>query len=232
MTRLGIITGMKFEADIVIAELAKPGAPDNIAVACDGPGFLAAKQCAHRLLDEGCTALLSFGVAGGLLEGLKAGTLLIASQVINWDEAIDADRAWMAKLQLGIGGQTLRKETGNIAHSDPPAATPADKRTLHIHTKALGVDMESFAIAKAAQARKVPFITLRVVADGAGRMLPVSALAALDEVGNVSAKKALASLALHPWEIGEMARLAYQNAAATKTLRNLALLGVPRLFFV
>ncbi len=232
MSRLGIVTGMQFEADIVLDELAKPGAPDNIAVACGGPGYVASRTTALKLIDDGCTALISFGIAGALLEGLKAGTLLISSHVIDHNDRVETDDAWMANVRRAIGEVKLRKEVGNLAHSDPPTATPADKRALHIETKALGVDMESFAIGRAAQQRNIPFIALRAVADEAGRLLPLSAIEALDELGNVSARRALISLALHPWETGEMIRLAYQTGQARKTLRDLARLGVPRLFFM
>lgn len=232
MTRLGIVTGMQFEADILRAELAKAGAPDGIAVACAGPSYVSAKRVAARLVDEGSQALLSFGIAGGLLEGLKPGTLLIASEVINWGEAIEADKAWMARLRLAIGTPRFPMEVGNLAHSDPPAATPADKRSLHIQTQALGVDMESFAVAETARAKGVPFITLRVVADESRSLLPMAALAATNPDGSVSTGRTLATLASHPWEMVDLIRLGMQTAKARKTLRDLALLGVPRLFFM
>jgi len=232
MTRLGIVTGMQFEADIIKAELAKAGAPDTIAVACAGPSYTAAKRTAARLLDEGSEALLSFGIAGALVEGVKPGTLLIAGQVINWSDTIETDKAWVARMKLALGQPPFRTETGDLAHSDPPAVSPADKRSLHIRTKALGVDMESFGVGEIARDRGVPFLTLRAVADGATRMLPSSALEATNADGSVSTARALTTLALHPWELADMVRLGFQTSAARKTLRNLALLGVPRLFFM
>jgi adenosylhomocysteine nucleosidase len=232
MTRLGIVTGMQFEADIIRAELAKAGAPDSIVVACAGPSYTAARRTAERLLDEGSEALLSFGVAGALLEEVKSGTLLIASQVIHWQDTVEADRAWVERLKEALGKPPFRTETGNLAHSDPPAVSPADKRSLHILTKALGVDMESFGVGEIARDRGVPFLTLRVVADGATRILPTAALEAANPDGSVSAARALGTLALRPWETLDMVRLGLQTGAARKTLRNLASLGVPRLFFL
>ena len=232
MTRLGIVTGMQFEADILMAELAKAGAPDSIAVACAGPSYRAAKRTAARLVDDGSEALISFGIAGALIESVKSGTLLIAGQVINWNDTVETDPTWMARMRLGLGQPRFPTETGNLAHSDPPAVSPADKRALHVKTKALGVDMESFGVGEIARDRGVPFLTLRVVADGATRILPTAALDATNADGSVSTARALTTLALRPWELPDMVRLGLQTGAARRTLRNLALLGVPRLFFM
>ncbi|MBI1180191.1 MAG: purine and other phosphorylase-like protein, family 1 [Alphaproteobacteria bacterium] len=232
MKRLGIVTGMQFEADILAHEIAQASEPAAITVACAGPSYRSARRTADRLLDEGCEALLSFGVAGALLEGLKPGTLLLAGNVSHWGETIDVDRGWMARLRLGLGQQKFPVEAGNLAHSDPPAATPSDKRSLHIQSQAFGVDMESFAVAEAAQARSVPFLTLRVIADTSNLMLPLAALQAMNPDGTVSRSRALATLAIRPWEVGDLVKLARQTAKATQTLRHLAALGVPRLFFL
>ena len=231
MTRLGIVTGMQFEADIIRAELTKAGAPDTIIVACAGPSYMAARRTATRLLDEGSEALLSFGIAGALIEGVKSGTLLIAGQVINWSDTVETDKAWMARMTQALGQSAFPTQTGNLAHSDPPVS-PGDKRSLHIQTKALGVDMESFGVGEIARDRGAPFLTLRVVADGATRMLPSSALEATNADGSVSTARALTALALHPWELADMVRLGLQTGAARRTLRNLALLGTPRHFFL
>ena len=87
-------------------------------------------------------------------------------------------------------------------------------------------------VGEIARDRGVPFLTLRVVADGAARILPLSALEATNPDGSISTARALTTLALHPWELADMVRLGFQTGAARKTLRNLALLGVPRLFFM
>lgn len=232
MTRLGIVTGMQFEAEIIRAELAKAGAPDTIVVACAGPSYSAARRTASRLLDEGSEALLSFGIAGALVESVKSGTLLIAGQVINWNGSVNTDTAWVARMRLALGQPSFPTVLGDLAHSDPPAVSPADKRALHRQTKALGVDMESFGVGEIARDRGVPFLTLRAVADGATSMLPLSALEATNADGSVSTGRALSTLALRPWELGDMVKLGLQTGAARKTLRNLALLGTSRHFFL
>lgn len=231
MTRLGIVTGMQFEADILAAELAKSAGAD-IKVVCAGPGYRPARRAAEALMDDGADALLSFGIAGSLLEEARPGTLLLADQVIHWSDAINVDAAWMGRLREGIAGQKFPSRHGNLAHSDPPAATPSDKRFLHIQTRALGVDMESFGVAEIARDRGARFLALRTVADAHNRMVPVSAIEAMNNDGTVSAVRALTVLSLHPWEIGDMIRLGLNTAAAKRTLSDLARLGVPRLFFM
>jgi nucleoside phosphorylase len=151
---------------------------------------------------------------------------------MHWSDSIDTNPDWTARLSEAATKGALQAEKGNLAHSDPPAISPADKRSLHIQTKALGVDMESFAVGEAARARGVPFQMMRVVADGATRILPVSALDAMNPDGSVSTVRTLATLALRPWELGDLVRLGLQTAAARRTLRDLAFLGAPRLFFM
>ncbi|MGE0666857.1 MAG: hypothetical protein AB7O49_09910 [Sphingomonadales bacterium] len=232
MTRLGIVTGMRFEADIIAAELARAGMPDSVAVACAGPSYSAARRTAAKLIDGGSEALVSFGVAGALQEGLRSGTLLIANQVVNWHEVVETDKAWVGRLREALGKPPFPIQIGDLAHSDPPAVSPADKRSLHIQTRALGVDMESFGVGEIARERGVPFLTLRVVADGATRILPTAALEAANPDGSVNAGRALATLAMRPWETFDMVWLGIQTGAARRTLRSLAVLGVPRGFFL
>lgn len=231
MTRLGIVTGMQFEANVVRSQLAK-APPNAIEVVCAGMGYNAARRAAGKLVEDGCESLISFGVAGSLLEGLKSGTLLIASQVIQWHDTVEADAAWVARLKHALGTAQFPTETGNLAHSDPPAVSPNDKRSLHIQTKALGVDMESFGVGEIARERGVPFLPLRVIADGATRILPMAALAAANQDGSISTARALATLAGRPWEIADMVQLGLQTGAARKTLRSLAVLGMPSRFFL
>ncbi len=231
MTRLGVVTGMQFEADIVRSQLAK-AAPDSIEVLCSGPSYAASKRTAERLLDQGCGALLSFGIAGALIEGLKSGTLLMASGVTHWQDTVETDPDWLGRLSAGLDKTPFPTERGTLAHSDPPAVSPGDKRSLHIQTKAMGVDMESFGVGEIARDRGVPFLTLRVVADGAARILPTAALDAANPDGTVSTRRALGTLAMRPWETMDLVRLGLQTGAARKTLRHLAMLATPHLYFL
>lgn len=231
MTRLGVVTGMQFEADIIRGQLAK-APPESIEVICAGPSYAAARRAADRLLDQGCDALVSFGIAGALMQGLKSGTLLIASRVIHWEDAVEIDPEWLKRLTEGLGKLPFPIAVGNLAHSDPPAVSPGDKRSLHIQTRAAGVDMESFGVGEIARERGVPFLTLRAIADGATRILPMAALEAANPDGSVSTARAMTTLAMRPWETLDLVRLGLQTGAARKTLRTLAMRGTSRLFYL
>jgi adenosylhomocysteine nucleosidase len=50
--------------------------------------------------------------------------------------------------------------------------TPRDRQSLFQRTGALGVDMETFAVAEVCAARQVPFLSIRVINDTAKEVLP------------------------------------------------------------
>ncbi|MBD0273884.1 MAG: nucleoside phosphorylase, partial [Acetobacteraceae bacterium] len=62
----------------------------------------------QRLLDnaaEGATAVLSFGIAGGLLAELEPGALVVATRVRAPGGAWSADAAWAAALVRSSGAR-------------------------------------------------------------------------------------------------------------------------------
>ncbi len=64
--RLAVVTGMSSEAALLAAA-------DSLLVRCEGPGPDAARRAAEGAVAEGATALMSFGLAGGLDPALAPG---------------------------------------------------------------------------------------------------------------------------------------------------------------
>jgi len=89
---------------------------------------------------------------------------------------------------------------------------------LFQQTGAIGVDMESAAVAAVAQEARVPFVAVRVVADSADILLPNSALNACDEFGRLNFLKLIRGLAGRPNELFPLIRLARDYRAARRTL--------------
>ena len=75
MPRLGIIVGMTSEARLLSGK--------GCAVAVGGGTPLGARRMAERLLADGATALISFGLAGGLDPVLTAGILCVPRAVLS-----------------------------------------------------------------------------------------------------------------------------------------------------
>src|SRR4051812_18096397 len=121
------VVGMAFEARIA----ARLGIP----VVCGGDGRNLERSLA-RTMAAGCKGLISFGVAGGLAPGLKPGTCIIGSGVIDDGEERPTDPRWSQRLRRIIPGTVY----GALLGVHQPIAFAGDKCALHERTGALGVD--------------------------------------------------------------------------------------------
>lgn len=226
MTRLGIVTGMAFEADIL---RAARGTEDSAPlIGCHGFGKSAARRAAAALADQGAEALLSFGIAGGLDPRLATGTVIVATDVRFERQALATDAGWTARLHARVGGSVLAP----LAHSAQVVTTTGQKRELHDITKAAAVDMESWGVAEIAAERGLPFAALRVIADTADDALPGVALAAVTDDGHVRVMRSVLGAIAHPQQIPALIWLGRRTKTATKVLGDLADLGLARSFFL
>ena len=77
-------------------------------------------------------AVLSFGIGGGLVPGLPAGTIIIATDVVARGARWRGDPRWRDALATHLSGAT----TGIIAGSDEVIGDPSAKALLHRETGA------------------------------------------------------------------------------------------------
>jgi hypothetical protein len=92
---------------------------------------------ARGSLPEG--PVVSFGLAGGLHDGLECGELLDATRVVDADGAV----LWEGG-PLGVGGA----RNATILAADAIVDDPAERRLLHESKGADAIDMESGALAR------------------------------------------------------------------------------------
>lgn len=170
-----------------------------------------------RALPAGVTAVLSFGIAGGLDPSTRPGDLIVASRVRAPSGAYAADADWAAALARLTGARL-----GILAGATAAVATPAAKRALHAGTGALAVDMESAAAAAHAAAHRLPFAVLRAIADPHDTALPRAALVGLRPDGGTAPWRVLAALARRPGELPALLRVARDARAAIDSLRRVA----------
>ncbi|GBR52595.1 hypothetical protein AA106555_0969 [Neokomagataea thailandica NBRC 106555] len=181
---LGVLVGLRQEARIIRRFL-----PD-VPIALSHADPERAKKETQRLLDVGCTKLLSFGCAGGLQEELAPGTVIIADRVSVNGEDFSTDAA----LSHAFGADFVLQ--GGVLHSDALVSTIDEKRSLARETQCLAVDMESGFVAKSG----LPFAVLRVICDDAERDLPPAAVDGM-KAGKVHIAGLLKSLIRRPTQI-------------------------------
>jgi adenosylhomocysteine nucleosidase len=169
-----------------------------------------AADASVRLIGQGATALVSFGLAGGLDPVLRPGAVVVAADVLEDGERLSVDGALAARFG-GITGHTVLAGSTVVADA-------AEKRALFAATGAQVVDLESGAVARIAQSHGLPFAVVRAVCDPAERDLPPAALAALDPSGGIGLMPLLRSLLNRPSQIHGLLTLARDAARARRAL--------------
>ena len=198
---LGIVTGLAAEA-----RLARP-----LGRALAGGGMPAGAQAvAERLVADGASGLISFGLAGGLDPALAPGTVVVPAAVVEDGRSYGVDAALAARLGR-VGGTQL------AAHA--VVVGLAERAHLFAATGAGAVDLESGAVARVAKRHDLPFAVLRAVCDPAWHELPPAALVALDRRGGIGMWRVLASIAREPEQVKGLVALARGAAAARAALR-------------
>jgi adenosylhomocysteine nucleosidase len=192
--------------------------PDGALLAVSGIGLVAAEAAARALVEAGVSALMTFGMAGGLDPALKAGSVVLPRELIS--EAGTrwlASRSWRERVAAGVS--PLRAVTeGNLLTSVLAIDTPAGKAAAFRATGAAAVDMESAAVAEIAGKHNLPFIAVRVIVDTAADKLPRAVVNA-SRAGRVHIGRLVAGLVVAPGEIVALIRLAQRYRIAIRSLR-------------
>jgi adenosylhomocysteine nucleosidase len=202
--------------DPPLSELAALGAGSLLALS--GIGRAAAAAAAQALVDAGVSALMTFGMAGGLDPELKPGSVVIPRELISPDGArYVACHAWREQVAAAVSALCAVSE-GNLLTGTHAIQTPADKAAAFRTTGAAAVDMESVAVAEIAAKHNLPFIAVRVIVDTAADMLPRAVVAA-SRAGKVQFARLIGGLILAPREIASLIMLAQRYRIAMRSLR-------------
>jgi adenosylhomocysteine nucleosidase len=200
--RIGVVTGLEAEARIARRL--------GWRVAVGGGTAAGARAAAEGLAEQGATALVSFGLAGGLDPALAPGVLIVPEAVLTGGVRLPTDPA----LSGILGGTTACSLLG----AEVLAATAEDKRRLWQETGCAAIDLESGPVAEVARARGLRCAALRAVCDPAGTGLPPAALVALSARGRIGMARVLASVARAPGQVPALLRLARAASGARGAL--------------
>jgi nucleoside phosphorylase len=185
-----------------------------------GPGAARAAAAAADALAAGARALVSFGLAGALEDGLSPGTVLVPHRVIGPDgRAFAVDER--AHSKLTALGDEFDIESGPLLTAPTVLESSEAKRAARKASGAVAVDMESAAIAAVAARSGVPFVALRVVIDAVDDALPRGAEQWIDERGRRRVTPALRAVAaVGQWR--PLLKLAQRYRVASRVLDRLA----------
>ena len=183
---------------------------------------------AERLVAEGVTGLISFGLAGGLVPQLRPGDLLLPEAVRDAELASwSVNPIWRERIHARLAAGGLEPKPGTLVGSDRIVATASDKRALSAATGAHAVDMESHQVAAIATGAGLPFLVLRALADPHDQVIPQIAREALRPDGRIRLRATLGGLVRQPGELMALLRLGRQSARGLASLRRAATLAGP-----
>lgn len=201
---LGVVAALPAEA-LPLAQRLPPGGHAKLAgphsLQLSGMGAANARTAALALADAGCSALLSWGCAGGLAADLPAGALLLPRRICDTHQRSFAATASLHQQLFTLLTGAAWVHTGLLLQVGQAVTSPADKEQLFASSGAIAVDMESAAIAQVAAERGLGFAVLRAVVDPAQRALPQAALAAVNALGQPQWGALLWALLRRPQEL-------------------------------
>lgn len=211
MPEIGVVAALPAEA-----ATWPTGAGFRIIAA--GPGKQRAGDAARRLLADGVTGLISWGVGGGLKPALQPGDLVLANRVASIDGPQTPDPDWCRQVVSRL--QPMQHPVTFVSvWTDAHAVTSvAEKQKLAMDGHDL-VDMEAAAVACVAHNAGVPFLIIKAVCDPADRALPACAPRLLRADGRVRVTALLVALAQGPRTWRDLRRMHRDFDAACASLR-------------
>ncbi|MGH7048922.1 MAG: hypothetical protein ACREE2_21355 [Stellaceae bacterium] len=184
------------------------------AVVGAGDRAQTAALIARASTDADC--LVSFGIAGALAPLLRAGDVVMSTEVVA------ARSSWRAPepfcRDIADLADELGAQEGPVLGAPKVLATGGAKRQARQLTGGLAVDLESDLVAAGACRAGITFAVIRAIADPASRDLPPAALLPLTANGTADLSAVIASLMRHPRQIRPLFGVARETRAALAAL--------------
>ncbi len=218
----GIIVALPEELSTLTKKKISHGAcefiAENIIVTLSGTGPENALNAALRLLEKGCTRLISWGCAAGLAECLSAGDLCLPKQLITEHrQPVSVHSEWQQKT-ASLLAELQPVFSGPLLASSSIVSSSRKKKLIRQSSGAIAVDMESTAIATVAEQKKIPCLVIRVIADTVDMDLPTVITKSMDETGQINNKKLALNIISNPLQIPNLIKLGFHFQSAQKKL--------------
>lgn len=178
----------------------------NWVVLCTGMGKEKAAEGTQRLIDRYNPA----GIINPGFSGYTAEELSVKNKVFLPRTIIDLDENLKPTGSITLPMESWNKWGIKLPYEDKPlltspkvVASSEEKYQLGIEHPGALIDMESYAAAQVCQKTGTPYLSLRIVMDGANRPLRINPTPLLDAQGQVRPAAAIKYLMCHPQYLGE-----------------------------
>jgi len=192
----------------------------NIVLVRSGVGKQRAEDAARQVIDRfKPKALISTGYAGALQPGLNVGDLVIADAILEAKEEgkYFPDPDWLGRARGIPCPDGVKTVVGRLLTVDTVIHDPAAKRELGESYSVQAVEMETSAIARVAEERGLPLLSLRAISDRLDQEL-LDSSSFLGSDGEISTLKAGWYVLTHPGSIKSALSLRTQTQVATQAL--------------
>jgi hopanoid-associated phosphorylase len=206
-----VVTGLSREADCL-------GGGAGVLPVCSGADVRQLRAALVDMAEAEFSAVVSFGLAGGLDPALRPGDLAVGTTATSDGERFGTHPALRKVLLNGFLGAGVAAREGEVAGVDAAVLTVAHKIELRGQSGAVAVDMESHLAGDFARRRGLPFVIVRSIGDPAARALPPLATRAIRPDGGVDVAGVLRDLAREPAQLGDLIRAGLDARAAFATL--------------
>jgi adenosylhomocysteine nucleosidase len=207
-----VISGMTQEANIAAGK--------NVVTLLSGGSATALAASLAKLNPNNYSAVVSFGVAGGLNSMLQAGSVVTATMIVDAaGDQFPADPTLLKKIKTSLRRNRVGYRSGAMAGSNVELTDSASKVAFASKTGALTVDTESHVAAAWAQTNGLPFAALRTVSDPEGLTLPALVVDALNPDGSLNFDAIMKDFWKNPLQLGALIEVGFDAMDAFNVLR-------------
>ncbi len=178
-----------------------------------GMGYENAFRAAKTALERDYSVCIAAGFSGALRPEYRASDIVTADAV----QRLGKSKTLQAQRRLASTAQSRgAKRSSMFLTVDHVVRTSEEKSRLAPFAGA--VDMESFAVAAAADERGISALPIRVISDSFDQDLPVNIESMLDDRGRVKPYGVFSEVVRHPLQLPALIRLGRRSNTAAQAL--------------